>query len=57
MMNTSLTSGRGFGNSDVPQTKQGVTDAFPVPHTMERAVFFVSSAISLRVYPVGGATY
>ena len=40
MMNTSLTSGRGFGNSDVPQTKQGVTDAFPVPHTVEKSGLF-----------------
>ena len=40
MMRSLLTSPVPFGNSDVPQTKQGVTDAFPVPHTMEKSGLF-----------------
>ncbi len=40
MMRSLLTSGQGFGNSDVPQINEGVTDAFPVPHTVEKSGHF-----------------
>lgn len=39
-MRSLLTSGRGFGNADVPQINEGVTDAFPVPHTVEKSGHF-----------------
>lgn len=40
-MNTSLTSGQGFGNAGFPLIKQGVSVAFAVPHTVRSAVFLV----------------
>ena len=39
-MRSLLTLPGSFGNSGLPQTKQGVTDAFPVPHTMEKNGLF-----------------
>ena len=52
-----LTRARCLGQTELPQTVQGVTVAFAVPHTVKRAVFFVSSAFPLQVYPVSGAPY
>ena len=40
-MNTSLlTSAAPFGNAGLPQTTQGVADAFRVPHTLEKSGHF-----------------
>lgn len=35
-----LTHVRGLEQTELPQTIQGVTDAFPVPHTAEKSGFF-----------------
>lgn len=35
-----LTRARCLGQTELPQTVQGVTDAFTVPHAVKRAVFF-----------------
>lgn len=36
-----LTRARCLGQTELPQTVQGVTDAFTVPHAVKRAVFFL----------------
>lgn len=45
-----------LGHGGVPQTVQGVTDAFTVPHTVKRAVFF-SASNTREVYPLRGAIH
>lgn len=39
-MRSLLTLPGSFGNSGLPQTRQGVTDAFRVPHTLEKSGHF-----------------
>lgn len=39
-MRSLLTLPDSFGNSGLPQTRQGVTDAFRVPHTLEKSGHF-----------------
>lgn len=51
-----LTHARCLGHGGVPQTVQGVTDAFTVPHTVKRAVFF-SASNTREVYPLRGAIH
>lgn len=49
---------RGLWFSGLPLIKQGVADAFPVPHTVKRAVSFVSATNApLALGPLGVGTY
>ena len=45
-----------LGQTELPQTVQGVTDAFTVPHAVKRAVFF-SASNTREVYPLRGAIH
>ena len=51
-----LTRARCLGQTELPQTVQGVTDAFTVPHAVKRAVFF-SASNTREVYPLRGAIH
>ena len=51
-----LTRARCLGPTEIPQTVQGVTDAFTVPHAVKRAVFF-SASNTREVYPLRGAIH